>query len=165
MFVEHDTPLVGDIDFDDVLFLMGRDEINLMRFLHDVGVTEGSEHLYLETEGTDELPYLRTVQWSQRPHVARTNWYRDLMATYFGWDSRTMIEDVMHGAVQHKYTGNRTAVRKGWEKWKLAVWAPPGGSIKHSTHLDGREDDPKYDMRVAYDVERPDGGPREGIIR
>lgn len=162
MFVEHDTPLVGDVDFDDLLFVMNRDEICLMRFHHDVGIHETSAHLYLETEGTDELPYLRTVQWSQRPHVARTDWYRDLVAAYFGWESRTMIEDTMHGAVQHLHNGSRTAVRKGWNKWKLAVWAPPGDNIKFSTHLDGRGDDQKYPMKFAYDSARPEGAPTEG---
>jgi len=163
MFVEHDTPLVGDINFDFVLSVMEHDEVASMRFHHDTTIHDSSAHLYLETEGTDEQPYLRTVQWSQRPHVAHTAWYRDLMATYFGWGSLTMIEDVMHGAVQHAYTGNRTALRKGWQKWRLAVWAPEA-NIKRSGHLDGRQGDPKYGMTVRYDAERPVGAPLEGPI-
>lgn len=162
MFVEHDTPLVGEIDFDHVLAVMEHDEINSMRFLHETHVPIGSEGLFLERKGTDEQPYLRTIQWSQRPHVARTDWYRDLIASYFGWESRTMIEDVAHGLVQNNHTGNRTALRKGWNKWKLAVWAPPGDSIKFSTHLDGRAGDRKYPMKISYDADRPEGAPEEG---
>ena len=74
-----------------------------------------------------------------------------------------MIEDVMHGVVQHRYTGNRTAVRKGFQQWRLAVWAPDE-TYKHSGHLDGRQGDPKAPMLVRYDAERPDGAPPEGII-
>lgn len=164
MFVEHDTPLVGDIDFDRVLAAMSAHEIASMRFLHEVSVPPGSEGLFLDSvAGREDRPFLRTVQWSQRPHVARTDWYRDIMATYFGWGSRTMIEDVMHGVVQHMHTGDRTAVRKGFQKWRMAVWAPEE-NFKHSGHLDGREGDPKYGMTVRYDADRPDGAPPEGVI-
>jgi hypothetical protein len=162
LFVEHDCPLEGDIDFSRVLQVMEDNEIASMRFHHDTSIHETSAHLYLETEAPHDGPFLRTVQWSQRPHVARTDWYRDIMGGYFGWDSRTMIEDVMHGVVQHGHAGARRWVREGWQKWRMAVWAPDNSNIKHSGHLDARGGDPKYPMLVAYDGDRPEGGPPEG---
>lgn len=162
MFVEHDTPLVGDIDFGKVVETMHADDINMMRFHHDVAVHETSAHLYMETEPPEGQPYLRTVQWSQRPHVARTSFYRHIISLYFGADSRTMIEDVMHGTVQHLHNGSKKRVLRGWEAWRLAVWAPEMWNLKRSGHLDGRAGDPKYKMYVAYDGERPEGAPPEG---
>lgn len=161
LYVEHDCPLEGDINFQDVLLTMRADEIASMRFHHEVEIHDTSAHLYLEAEGTDDRPYLRTVQWSQRPHLARTDWYRNIMGSFFGWESRTMIEDVMHSVIQHGHTGSRRWVREGWKKWRMAVWAD-GENIKHSGHLDARAGDPKYPMLVAYDAERPVEGPPEG---
>lgn len=161
MYVEHDCPLVGDINIDHVIACMDEDDINVMRFHHDVSIHHQSEHLYLETT-PGERPYLRTVQWSQRPHIARVDWYRDVMRRYFGAESRTMIEDVLHGVIQHTFTGNRPALRRGFDKWGVAVWAPDASNIKHSTHLDARQDDPKYPMYQKYDGVRPDGAPPEG---
>lgn len=164
LFVEHDTPLVGEIEFENVVFAMEHDEVAMMRFHHEVAIHPDSAHLFLETEPRVGVPYLRTVQWSQRPHLARTDWYRDIMATYFGWESRTMIEDVMHGAVQTGHVGNPTALMKGWQQWRMALWAPEANLLR-STHLDGRGTEEKFDMFIAYDDERPRGGPPEGWWR
>ena len=171
MFVEHDTPLEGDIPFEHLLNQMDSDELAMMRLYHETEIQPGSEHLWLD--GGDD--WKRTLQWSQRPHIASTAWYRDIMATYFGLNSRTMIEDVMHGVVQsglppyydtlpdeskERYNAVAEAL---WKKWRLAIYTPPG-SWKRSGHLDGREGDPKYEMYVAYDGERPKGAPEEGTL-
>lgn len=165
LFVEHDTPLDGDIDFAEMLHVMSHDDVRFMRLHHETHIHETSEHLFLETVGVPERQYLRTVQWSQRPHLASTDWYRDIMETYFGLESRTMIEDVMHGIVQQHHVGNRKRLLRGWETWRMAVWAPSPGNIKRSGHLDGRETEEKYDMFIAYDDERPEGAPEPGWWR
>lgn len=173
LYVEHDCPLVGDIDFDEIIEIMARDELPSMRFFHETEMQPGSEHLFGLEPGSR---YARTVQWSQRPHLARTDWYRDIMATYFGVNSRTMIEDVMHGVVQSDLPTWKPdmkpdeakqwdrAIDKTWRRWRMAVYAPDG-SWKRSAHLDGRATDPKYPMTVAYDGERPPGAPPEGTLR
>jgi hypothetical protein len=113
-------------------------------------------------------PYVQTIQWSQRPHIAHVPFYRDMIASYFSDDARTMIEDVMHGVVQAcplDSDGNPypkgIRLQEGWRRWRMAVYAPEG-DIKRSTHLDARADDPKYPMRFAYPGQRPDGAPPEG---
>lgn len=159
LFMEHDTPLVGEIDFARCLDMMGKDNLNSLRFMHEAHVLDEHAHLFCgHGEG-----WQGTIQWSQRPHLARTDWYRQVMDTYFGEKSRTMIEDVMHGVVQHgTYTG-RKHVRQAWKTWRMAVY-DPGGDMRRSTHTDGRGGDPKYGMFVAYDHDRPEGAPPEGWL-
>ena len=181
LYVEHDTPLEGTIPFADVLRTMEADNLNSMRFLHEVAIPPGSEHLFFGVTAAERLQvgehgpeptpgyvsYARTIQWSQRPHVARTDWYRQIMAKNFAPDARTMIEDVMHGIVQagtHSGKSNaaRMRVAETWERWRLAVYTPEG-SWKRSGHLNGRADDPKYSMLMKYpDGVRPEGAPPEG---
>lgn len=160
MFIEGDCPLVAHIDFDAVLAEMQRHDLNHMRFLHEAQVLEEHEHLFLETRPRFGTRHLRTVQYSTRPSVIRTDWMRRMMTTYFTPRSRTMIEDVLYGPLQHGWTRpytNRKRLLDVWSKHRAAIWAPYA-NIKHSTHLDGRGSDPKYPMFMSY----PEGEPPEG---
>lgn len=157
LFVEHDTPLVGDIPFDELAAVIMAGEANLIRLHHEASVLEPHQHLMVDHEPRDVMgvPLLGTIQWSQRPHLAATSFYRQTIRRYFGRKSRTMIEDVMHGVVQ-------TAAREGaWGMFRLFMYAPDG-DMKRSTHLDGRGDDPKFDDRfvIEYDGDVPDWAPR-----
>jgi hypothetical protein len=89
-------------------------------------------------------PMRKTMQWSQRPHLASTAFYRQMLDRYFHPDSLTMIEDVIHGAVIEDC---RKDSIMGWYSWRLWIYHPEG-NIKRSYHLDGRGDDPKYEMVV-----------------
>ena len=163
LFVEHDTPLVGEIPLDDLGALVRSGFANLVRLHHETHVLEPHRHLMLDrTPRTlghmameNPVPFLRTVQWSQRPHLASTGFYRHIIGSFFGTQSRTMIEDVMHGVVQDAW--NRYGIA-GWEAFRLVMYAPPG-DMQRSTHLDGRGDDPKFPMRYAYDGDVPPGAP------
>lgn len=168
MFVEHDTPIVGDVDWQACLdAILGHDEtsrgellhsrdVNLIRFYHETAVHPEHSHLMIDDPTVVRgAPLLRTAQWSQRPHLASTAFYREIIATYFGIESRTMIEDAMHGIVDHAW---REYGIEGWERFKLWLYAPDG-NIQRSTHSDGRAGDPKYDMLFRYDGERPEGAP------
>lgn len=164
LFVEHDTPLEGDIPWSD---LVEQSDYSVIRFSHESEVLPPYEHLMVDRmvlplyghhsweDGEKDLWVRRTVQWSQRPHLARTDLYRSIMSTYFGQASRTMIEDVMHGVVQEEW---RNHGMDGWSKFGLAIYSPPG-NIRRSYHLDGRKDDPKFDMVFEYDGEKPFGAP------
>lgn len=145
LFVEHDTPLVGEIDFDEVMKQMELWGLNCMRFYHEVAIHPEHAHLMLKTGEEDPL-FVRTMQWSQRPHLALRGWYREILNTYFDRTARTMIEDVMVGPLEHDWLvyGN-----DGWENWRMAIWTPDG-DIKRSTHLDGRGGEPKHPMKFRY---------------
>jgi hypothetical protein len=163
-FVEHDCPLDGQpIDFEQIIDTMRSDHLNVMRFHHESQVIEQHAHLYLETEPLDDwpskAPYVRTMQWSQRPHLAHTSFYRELLDEYFAPGAKTMLEEVLHGVAEFaaRKQGNRA-----WDEWRLAVYAPREGGMRRSLHLDGRSDDPQYPMTFAYPGERPRGAPRPG---
>lgn len=144
MFVEHDTPLVSDrhIEWDLICSLLGKHTIDMLRLHYEGRIHPEHEHLMTDKipVNLDEVWLRRTVQWSQRPHVARTDYYRMILSRYFPEDNRTMIEDRMHSVAQAQPDVNR-----------LAVYCPkdPDGSIVRTYHLDGRKADPKYDMEYG----------------
>lgn len=163
LFVEHDTPLTGEIDFAEILDTMRLDELNVMRFHHEAAVHPDHAHLYLETTSKEFAPgvspYVRTMQWSQRPHLARTEFYRNIINRYFAQTARTMIEDVMHGVTETDWLERGV---RAWNEWRIALYAPEGSWVR-SRHTDGRREDPKYPMKFMYPGETPLGAPRPGI--
>jgi hypothetical protein len=153
LFVEHDAPITPDHDFDwqtltDVI-LQG--DANVIRFHHEAGVLPEHEYLMLgpvepiqgKTSGR-EVPLRKTAQWSQRPHLTSTAFYRQMIKNYFNPKSRTMIEDVIHGAVIESCRKDSVM---GWYNWRLWIYTPEG-NIKRGYHLDGRGGDPKFDMVI-----------------
>lgn len=135
LFCEHDTSPIGDIPFNEICELVEHSEINYMRFniFHEIP----REHIYLMIgEGEkDGIRYTKTIQWSQRPHVAKTSFYRDILENHFGKEHKTMIEDVMHGVVQDQ-----------WHQFQrdmgLTIYTPEGNQLR-SYHSDGRGTDTK----------------------
>jgi hypothetical protein len=143
LFVEHDTPLVCDEPIDwPAIQAACLSDVDLVRFHYESGVHPEHEHLMLDTEPRDVAgaPLLRTVQWSQRPHLANTGWYRKVLADHFPPGYVGMIEDVCHGVVHNEW---REFGKAGWDRYRLAMYAPPG-NLKRSLHLDGRGDDEKW---------------------
>lgn len=140
LFLEHDTPLVRDepVDFEGCEALVRAGHFDVIRFAHEAHVHPEHEHLMYGPESDwDGVPLRRTRQWSQRPHLASTSYYRRILHDHFPPSALTMIEDKMHSVCQvEPYDRNR-----------LAIYHPSGGNIKRSYHLDGRGDQPKFDMR------------------
>ena len=164
LFVEHDTPMTqGEIPWDTAIEAVSARHINLLRFHHEAQVHPEHEHLMIDgqTMNLFGLPVRRTIQWSQRPHLANSDFYRWMCETYFGWESRTMIEDVMYGVLETHY---REEGIPGWEK--IGVWMyTPEGDIKRSNHTDGRAGESKYTLKIAYDGdELPQWGPHQAVI-
>lgn len=142
LFVEHDTPLVTDEPIAwrtcEQAILDGH--VDLVRFHHEAHILPEHQHLMLDAPLGD---LARTVQWSQRPHLASTAYYRHILGTEFDPEDVTMIEDVMHGVVQKAWERDGEL---GWCRHRLSIYNPEGGNIKRSLHSDGREYDPKFKM-------------------
>lgn len=136
-FVEHDTFPVGSIPWDRIGKVVegGHAGIKLLRLQHYGGRIH-PEHEWLLADKSPQdvygLPFYKTRQWSQRPHIARTDFYKGLLDAHFSPGRRTMIEDVMHGFAEGA----------PWESYGIAVYAPPG-DMKRSETNDGRGADPK----------------------
>lgn len=139
LFVEHDTPLVGDVDWAGCARAVLSGDTNLIRFHHEASVLEPHKHLMVDDvpRMVEGVPLLRTVQWSQRPHLAATGAYRNWLDAGWWSESDGMIEDRMHGVVENDWLQHRDPRR-----FRLSMYAP-SGDMKRSTHLDGRGTDPK----------------------
>lgn len=169
-FVEHDTPLVGEIDWDGIVDVLTRGELDVVRLHHETTIGPHHEHVRLDAEPVTicGVPVVRTYQWSQRPHVARVGWYRErVLRRHFAASARTMIEDVMHGVAATAWLEYGLA---GWHRFRIGIYAPEG-NMQRSTHLDSRRlvageetsGDPKYPMLFAYpDGVVPEGAPQPG---
>lgn len=158
LVAEHDTPLQGPFNWGRMARILSQGEADVIRFLHESRVLPDYEHLML---GGVETPFglkmRRTKQWSQRPHLATAAFYRHILSSYFGDDSRTMVEDVMHGVVKNLVDMDEL----NWFRFRLWVLCEPdeNGSIQRSYHLDGRGSEPMFENVFAYDGATPDGAP------
>ena len=136
-FCEHDTSPIGEIPWQRIcdLVLYSR-EINCMRFNIFDRIPDEHEYLMLKEYYEDSVKYRRTIQWSQRPHIAKTDWYRNILTDYFTRDQKSMIEDIMHSVVQSEYD------QKGKDEFGLAIYTPDGNQLR-SYHSDARGSDEK----------------------
>lgn len=184
LFVEHDTPLTGDIDWRGIIDVLDAGQLDMVRLHHETAIGEHHAHMMLDRSprwfsshrdpawltGPEEtharLPIVRTYQWSQRPHVAPVGWYRRVLDTHFAGDARCMIEDVMHGVVASAWLDYGLA---GWARFRIGMYAPPG-NLQRSLHLDSRRlvvgeeasGDEKGRMYFSYPAETPPGAPAPG---
>ena len=137
-------------------------EADIIRFHHEELCLPDHEHMMIdhydvqhETKSGERVSMRRTAQWSQRPHLARVSFYERILQQHFHPDSRTMIEDVMHGVVHQEF--ERAGVN-GWYNYRLWIYCPETDKlgIKRSYHTDGRGADSKYEMNIIP-VEASDG--------
>lgn len=150
MFVEHDTPLVTDepIDMDGLTKVLLGGSLDLIRLHHEAGIHPEHRHMMLDAEPyeVDGVPLLRTAQWSQRPHLATTTFYRRILDDQFTPGAKAFIEDKMHSIAFEAYKNRGKA---GWQDFRLAIYAPEE-NIKRSYHTDGRAGEAKYDDTQTF---------------
>lgn len=129
LYVEGDAPLVTDekINWEECLDMLEYEKANTIRFHFESSIPEPHENLMLGKNGN----FMKTIQWSQRPHLSRVKYYKDVVLPYS--DDYTFIEDRFHGKVQEDE----------WDIHRLWIYHPEG-SIKRSYHLDGRAGTRKF---------------------
>ena len=139
LYVEGDAPLTPDqfIDCDKCLKMFEDNEANTIRFHHEAFIPESHNHLMF---GINDI-FMKTSQWSQRPHISRVSYYRDIILPPL--ESKTFIEDRTHGKLQDDISPYNTFSEDGWNMHKLWIYHPEG-NIKRSYHLDGRQGTKKY---------------------
>lgn len=147
LYVEHDAPLTPDepIDWYSVCYMLDSKQADLVRFHFEATIPEEHKYLMLDMDNPlkiADVRFLKTIQWSQRPHLATKEFYTRILRDHFTQDARTFIEDKMHGVVSSAY---RREQMQGWNEYKLWIYYPEG-NIKRSYHLDGRGTDKKFDM-------------------
>lgn len=139
LYVEGDAPLTPDnpIDWDKCLDMFEYNKANTVRFHFEAFIPEPHQHLMLGLENG----FMKTFQWSQRPHLTRVSYYKNVVLP--SCKDRFFIEDTFHGKVQDDIMPYNIFNEDGWEKHKLWIYHPEG-SIKRSYHLDGRQGTRKY---------------------
>ncbi len=141
LYVEQDTPLVTDesIDWDHLVNKIIKGDANVIRFHFEAFIPEPHKHLML---GEPEDQLLKTAQWSQRPHLASTPFYRRILADHFSANTRCFIEDLIHGRLYEDFVKDGFL---GWNQWRVYIYHPNNTNIKRSYHTDGRAGGAKYD--------------------
>ena len=141
LFVEHDCPLDPPIDWWPLVDLIEDGTANLVRFHHEAQVLDVHRHM-MPTDGPETVNGVelwRCGQWSQRPHLAATGYYRRIMADHFDPDGRFMVEDVMHSVLEVAMNEDQ------WDDHRVWMYHEPGPvGIRHSRHLDARQGAPKW---------------------
>jgi len=139
LYVEGDAPLVTDVDIEwqKCLDLLAYDKANTIRFHHEALIPEPHKHLMFGLEDG----FMKTSQWSQRPHLSKVKYYRDIILPPL--EDKSFIEDRTHGIVQDDIFPYDQFSEEGWNKHKLWIYHPEG-NIKRSYHLDGREGGRKF---------------------
>jgi hypothetical protein len=130
IYIEGDAPLTPDmeIDWDSCISLIERKVAKTIRFHFESAIPKEHSHLmHGQTNG-----FVKTTQWSQRPHLTTVDYYRDVVLPNV--PELTFIEDTFHGYVQDHH----------WEHSKLWIYHPNDGNIKRSYHIDGREGRRKF---------------------
>lgn len=145
MYVEQDTPLVTDepTDFEAITdFILGGYS-NLVRLYHEGVMPE--EHHHLMHGRHNE--FIETSQWSQRPHIASTAYYRRILNSHFTEDAKCFLEDRMYGILEE---AERIDGYQGWVQHRVHIYDPGNGNMKRSYHTDGRAGEAKFDDTQVY---------------
>jgi len=145
LYVEQDTPLVVDepTDFGAITDFILSGYSNAVRLYHE-GVMP-KEHHHLMHGRTDV--FIETSQWSQRPHIASTAYYRRILNSHFTEDAKCFLEDRMYGILEE---AERIDGYQGWVQHRVHIYDPGHGNMKRSYHIDGRAGEAKYDNTQVY---------------
>jgi hypothetical protein len=139
LYVEGDAPLTPDIsiDWQKCLDMLEYNKANTIRFHFESHIPEPHEYLMFGLEDG----FMKTAQWSQRPHLSTVKYYKDVVLPFS--NEKTFIEDRFHGRVQDDSIIDGEFNQNGWEIHKLWIYHPEG-NIKRSYHLDGRKGTKKF---------------------
>lgn len=143
LYLEHDTPIEGDIPWTDLIDNLMSGDANTIRLHFDVEIHPDHVPLHfgpVETLNGNTAPMQRIRVWWQRPHLSRVDWYRETLHAHFDQHSRTFIEDKLYSILHCDWLDQGEPV---WDEWKIWTYMPEG-NIKRSGHLDSRGDAAKH---------------------
>lgn len=138
LYVEGDAPLTPDmpIEWQKCLDFIESGQANTIRFHFEAVIPKEHEGLVFGLKDG----FLKTIQWSQRPHLSLVNYYKDIVMPSMA--EKYFIEDTFHGIVANDWNDYGMI---GWNRHRLWIYYPDGGNnIKRSYHLDGRAGGRKY---------------------
>jgi hypothetical protein len=127
LYVEGDAPITPDceIDWQKCLDMLEYEKANTIRFHFEALIPEPHKHLMFGLEDG----FMKTSQWSQRPHLSTVKYYKDVVLPFC--EPKSFIEDRFHGKVQDDIFPYDIFNQEGWDTHKLWIYHPEG-SIKRS---------------------------------
>lgn len=148
LYVEADTPLTPDreIDWKSCVKTILDGVGDVVRFHFESVIPEPHQHLMHGTVNYSGMTYMRTSQWSQRPHLASVAYYKRIMQHHFSENAKSFIEDKMHGVVANAYNEDSML---GWQQHRVLIYYPKD-NIKRSYTTDGRAGEAKYDDKQVF---------------
>lgn len=152
LYIESDLPLRidRDINWQECFDMLGYEKANTIRFYLREEIPQEHMHLMCGQEGN----FMKTVQWSQNPHLCLTNYYRNVVLPNVG--EKNYIEDEFYGiplleceSAKSKKTGFYEATK--WKKHKMFIYYPDNGeNLSRLIHLDGRQSTRKFTVDDEY---------------
>jgi hypothetical protein len=130
LFTEHDQAFLKEyIPWSNLAACILDNRAKLIRFMLEDELKPEWSHLMIGPMAGGILT--KTVQWSQRTHLALTDYYRWLIERHLKPGDRCYLEDRFYG------------LQDSWEDNKLTIFTPP--NPRRIYHLDGRGDDAKFE--------------------
>lgn len=138
LFTESDMEILQiQMPWDDMSNLMPNN-INLIRFqLEDQIKPEWAKFML----GAMEVAYgqlTRTIQWSQRTHLASTAYYKRMLEKLVKPGDRCYLEDRFYGNFDD------------WDEHRLTIYTPEGPQCRIK-HTDARGGDEKFESFLVKD--------------
>jgi len=151
LYIEGDLPLRTDrdIDWNKCLDMFEYNKANTIRFYLREEMPQ--EHVHMMC-GQEDI-FIKTVQWSQNPHLSFTSYYKNIILPNIG--ERNYIEDEFYGKAQTdcEYLPNEERIVdtpyvfkiRNWEAHKMFIYYPDNGqNVSRVLHLDGRQSTRKF---------------------
>ena len=169
LYIEGDLPLRTDrdIDWNKCLDMFEYNKANTIRFYLREEMPQEHYHMMC---GQEDI-FIKTVQWSQNPHLSFTNYYKDIVLPNVG--ETNYIEDEFYGKAQTdcEYLPEEESANvdseeepanvdseeepvieepyvfkiRNWEAHKMFIYYPDNGqNVSRVLHLDGRQSTKKF---------------------
>lgn len=143
LFLEHDTPIEGEIPFLPMCEVLATGEAMSIRLHFDIALHPDHEPLHFgNIETLYDVPLRRIRVWWARPFLTRLDYLTNLLTLHFNEESRTFLEDKLYSILHCDWEDHGEA---GWEAWRIWTYMPDG-DIKRSGHLDSRGSHKKHEM-------------------
>lgn len=116
LFNEHDAILRAEppIEWEAIVSLLKTDEANLVRFYHWDRIWWEHEYLMREHFTFQNVEFVRTVQFSGWPLIAKADYLRRVLTDHFHPTDRKMIESGLYGPI----------CSVPWEAHKMVIYYP-----------------------------------------
>ena len=127
-FVEHDAPIDNTMptDWTAIAATLLSGEANMVRMMYWKRIIPEHEYLMLEHVVCNGAPFVKTIQYSGWPHLARVDWLKNMLGRHFD-ETPKMLEANLYGPV----------VAAPWEHYKVMIYYPEENAQRFY-HRNGR---------------------------